>query len=505
MRQFIIYLFCILIISCNKKETENNNVATGVDDTFSKVTSLVDYFAEDILSNGNANSFALAMYKDGKMYQNYYGEIDKGASNTPDESSLYEIASITKTFTGSLVAKAVLDNKIKLDDDIRKYLDGDYPNLEFEGHPITIKHLLTHSLGFKIKTPKGLEAFKEEVNQGKRLDEIKIYTIEDLLEELKTVEVDKKPGTKYVYNSIGPELLAYVLEKVNKQSFKEQVDSFVKDMGMHNTYLQESEKHTPYLVKGYKGTESAPMDYCPIYGAAGGAISTLPDMAIYMKYLVDNKDTPWVKEASRLLFTDEEEDENIGYLWEQIGHGVEEGYYYSKTGTSKGIQSGVLICPDSDYGIVLMVNNTSEEAFYDWATLFFSNIEPYLIKYPKLNLTSIFKKEFSENPKNAVETFRKHKNDTVNYFYTLKGLNVYGYELVKKEKEEDAIEVFKFLTSEFPENANFFDSLGEVYFISGDLDNAMLNYEKSLSLDATNDNAKIYIEKIKEQKKLKDE
>ncbi len=500
LKPILSFLLGLFISGCVQK-TNINKDSTLENTIFSEFTKLVDFAAEDALEKGNATSFALAIYKDGEIYQNYYGKT----TSKPDDNSLYEIASITKTFTGSLVAKAVVAGKINLDDDIRNYLDGDYSNLEFERHPITIKNLLTHSLGFKVKTPKRLEAFNVAMNSGKKLDEVDVYTVEDFLDELKTVEVDKKPGTAYVYNSVGPELLAYILEKVNEQPFKEQLDSFVKDIGMRNTYLQESEKHTEYLVKGYEGAELVPMGYCPVYGAAGGAISTLPDMATYMKYLVVNKETPWVKEASRLLFTDEEEDENIGYLWEEIGYGDEEGYFYSKTGTSNGIQSGVLICPDSDYGIVLMVNNTSEEAFNDWATLFFRDIEPGLIRFPKFNLTSVLKKEFKENPKSAFETFRKHKIDTVNYFYTLNELNVYGYELLHRKEEEEAIEVFKFLTEEFPMNANFYDSLGEVYFINGDLDNAALNYEKSLELDAANDNAKTYIEKIKEQKKLKNE
>ena len=105
-----------------------------------------------------------------------------------------------------------------------------------------------------------------------------------------------------------------------------------------------------------------------VYGAAGGAISTLPDMAIYMKYLVDHKETPWVKEASQILFTDQEDDENIGYLWQDIDYAEKEGYYYSKTGTSNGIQSGVYdtlfltINPVNDIPVFCMVYQSISKA-----------------------------------------------------------------------------------------------------------------------------------------------
>ncbi|GAB5565354.1 MAG: hypothetical protein Wins2KO_24170 [Winogradskyella sp.] len=485
----------LLLASCNSKKAEEEVVKQ--DDTFKVLTNTVDEYVKNSLQRGNVNSFALAIYKDGKMYQNYYGELDKGAKNTPNENSLYEIASITKTLTGSLVAKSVIDGKINLDDDIRNYLDADYPNLEFEEQPITIRNLLTHSLGFKEKTPKRLKAFNEKMNTTQDINNVEVYTIEDLLEELKTAELDKAPGTVFVYNSVGPELLAYILEKVNKKPFKEQLNEFLGELNMNNTFLNESEKHLKDLVRGYSGDTLVPIDYCPVYGAAGGAISTLPDLATYMKYLVDNKEEPWVKEASRILFTDKEDDENLGYLWQNIDEADVEGYYYSKTGTSNGTQSGVLICPDSNYAIALIVNNTSEDAYNDWYTLFFRDIEPDVINYPKLNLFSKLKSGILNDSKEAISEYNTLKVDTTNYFTTSAVvLNNFGYELLSANKNAEAINLFEFATQQFPQNSNLFDSLGEVYFINEDYDKALENYKKALELNPKSENAKNYIEKI---------
>tara|TARA_R110000850_G_scaffold18580_4_gene56876 strand:+ start:10115 stop:10345 length:231 start_codon:yes stop_codon:yes gene_type:complete len=68
----------------------------------------------------------LAVYSDGKFYHNYYGELDKNSNNPPNDKTLYEIASVSKVFAGSLAAKADLENKLTLDDDIRKYLVDEY-------------------------------------------------------------------------------------------------------------------------------------------------------------------------------------------------------------------------------------------------------------------------------------------------------------------------------------------------------------------------------------------
>ena len=496
-RVIYILIFSFLPFSCkDHKEAKIENLTK--DKGFSQLTSLVDFFAEDILSKGNSNAIAVAIYKDGKMYQNYYGTLDKEGTKKPNNNALFEIASITKTFTGALVAKAVLDGKIGLENDIRTYLDGDYPNLEFSDQPITVKHLLTHSMGLKNRHTKGFGAIRNKVTSGTYSSKTDFYTVEDLLEELKTVEVDKQPGTVFAYNSLGPELLAYILEKVYHKPFKEQMNQFFKELEMNDTYLNESQKYKDRLVIGYNGDVESSVDYAPVYGAAGGAISTLPDLANYMKYLVDNKNTPWIKEASRPLFTDPEDGEQIGYLWQGIDTAEEEGFYYSKTGTSNGVQSSVLICPDSNYAIAVMVNGTSDESLRDWELLLFRDIEPMVIKYPKMKLTPVFRKTFNENPSKAYENFRKHKSDTINYSFSLAHLNNFGYDLLNEEEHQKAIMVFQFLTQEFPEKANIFDSLGEAYFITEDYDNALINYKKAIQINPDMKTSKNYIKKIED-------
>jgi tetratricopeptide (TPR) repeat protein len=90
------------------------------------------------------------------------------------------------------------------------------------------------------------------------------------------------------------------------------------------------------------------------------------------------------------------------------------------------------------------------------------------------------------------------KRDTTTYFSDAQGLNSFGYQLFYENQEQKAIEIFTFATEEFPENANLFDSLGEVYFNNEDYENALDNYKKSLELNPDNENAQAYIEKIKQ-------
>jgi len=75
------------------------------------LTNLIDQYADNTLQKRNINSLAVAIYKDGQVYHNYYGNIHKDSTDSPNDNSVYEIASITKVFAGSLVGRAVLENK----------------------------------------------------------------------------------------------------------------------------------------------------------------------------------------------------------------------------------------------------------------------------------------------------------------------------------------------------------------------------------------------------------
>jgi len=75
-------------------------------------------------------------------------------------------------------------------------------------------------------------------------------------------------------------------------------------------------------------------------------------------------------------------------------------------------------------------------------------------------------------------------------------INLLGYEYLGREKFLAAIAIFKFNTKLYPESANVFDSLGEAYMKSGNKDQAVLNYKKSLSLNPQNSNAVEMLKKL---------
>lgn len=475
----------LFLLGC---ETKKQNTI----EPFQQLTHFVDQYSENIIEQGNVNTMSVAIYKDGKTYHNYYKPIDSGEGNIPNDNTLFEIASITKVFTGSLMAKAILDKKTSLDTDIRTFLPRDYPNLEYEGNPITIKDLVTHTLGFE--TPEKLKSVYKKIFSGQYENDPINYDMNDLFDELETVEQHYRPGTFYDYNNVGPDLAAYILEQVYDKTYAEILNEFLKEIGMENTYLQEYGKYEDRLINGYTETgKLATIDENPLLGGSSGIITTLPDLAKFMKYQLESNDL-LIKESTRSLFQDDEE--NIGYLWD-VGYADIEGFYYLKSGTSNGVQSIILICPDSDYGQILLMTNTSEKATKDWLSLY-NRIEYDLIKYPKINLWSKLEPLFLKDPIEASKQYKALKVDTTMYFSESGYLNRIGYDFLFRNQVETAVEVFKLAISTDPENANLYDSLGEAYYELKEYEKSKENYEKALKLNPKNTNAENYIKEIKQ-------
>lgn len=86
------------------------------------------------------------------------------------------------------------------------------------------------------------------------------------------------------------------------------------------------------------------------------------------------------------------------------------------------------------------------------------------------------------------------------YDFGENSLNNLGYEILEKNDATSAIQVFQLNAELYPQSGNVWDSLAEAYMKSGDLKKAQENYEKALTLDPKNDNAKEMLKKIKETK-----
>ena len=173
-----LFLFLFTFLNTTLFAQQQNSLNKGI-------YTILDNNADYLLKKSKAYSVSIGIVKDGKVYTKHYGEIDKGKGNNADNRTSFDVASVTKVMTGYLMAKAVLEKKVNLDDDIRKYLDGSFPNLAYKGIPVRIKDLISFQSAFDREIP-DFSYLKKNMDDStcfriKKIDESYSYSYNFLL------------------------------------------------------------------------------------------------------------------------------------------------------------------------------------------------------------------------------------------------------------------------------------------------------------------------------------
>ena len=124
-----------------KPQSDPNKVVLSSNKLQSDLDKQVDALLRPFMQSQGSVGLSAAVIIGDKVYSYHYGESKINNTTLPQQQTIYEIGSITKTLTGSLLAIAVNEGKISLEDEINKFLPKDLPRLAFEGQPIRIKRL----------------------------------------------------------------------------------------------------------------------------------------------------------------------------------------------------------------------------------------------------------------------------------------------------------------------------------------------------------------------------
>lgn len=348
-RHFL-FLACIALLCYNCK---NNAIKNN------RVTNLLQIQLDSLLLHKEIDAVSAGIYIDGKVYTLHKGELTKGLGDAPHEETLYEIASITKTFTGTLLAKAIVNHKVKLEDDIRTFIPGDYSNLAYQGNPITLKNLATHRGRIPLMFPNKPEIFENPNHDTLPFiinDLQKNYTKEDFFKELTLVNVDTIPGSKFGYSNAGANLLGYCMETIYNQQFEDILkEQILTPLQMNNTKIVLNKKDKEHLAQGYneKGVKM-PFGTEKDMNAAGGLKSTLGDMMKYVAYHLNEADPVVVKSHQELLGLWDNFDN--GMFWQIFTAKKEKPRKIFQNGGAFGTSSWLTLIPEKQMGVFIITN-----------------------------------------------------------------------------------------------------------------------------------------------------
>jgi CubicO group peptidase (beta-lactamase class C family) len=321
------------------------------------------------MADARAVGISVGILQRGRSRCYHAGSVSKLRRQAADNRTLYPIASLTKTFTGLLLAQAQRDGKLRLDDDIRAYLDGAYPNLAFDGQPIRIYHLLNHRSGLPRTLPDlpGTDpGLVSDVPYAARMHAIFAgRTPADFYRDLHEVRLTAAPGAHFQYSNAAAQLAGDILERVYGRSYAALVEARITTpLGMTDTVFAPGAGQRARLATGYDDTGAPQPEVPETFLPAGGLRSTLADMLAYAAFQLAEQD-PAVVLSHQPTFRDG--DFTIGLNWQILTRGGRRVIF--QDGSVPGFASLLVLQPASRIAVVLLANEIDRDTARRMAAL----------------------------------------------------------------------------------------------------------------------------------------
>lgn len=386
-RHILLIISIFVLISCN------NQSQTKITKNERQKDSLTAEI-KDISKNEVFNGFAVSIVNDkGTLYQKGFGFSDIKNQKKYTDSTIQNIASISKTFVGLALLKAQELGKLKLDEPINKYLPFKVVNPNFPTNEITIRHLATHTSSILDNefylTKNYFVKENQDLNKMNLVfDDTQVFNPKDSVVSMKTflsnllIEKGKwntkeiystnKPGEIYEYSNIGTTLAAFVIEKATGETFdKFTTKHILKPLKMNASGWHFEDINFANHSKLYEN----PKTVLPFYGMVsypdGNFITSINDLSLYLTELIkgyNGKGTILSEESFKEYFRPQLEAKNFidrndkNPFSESYNVGIFIGFgytgYIGHTGGDPGVVSMLFFNPKNNIGRILIINTS---------------------------------------------------------------------------------------------------------------------------------------------------
>jgi CubicO group peptidase (beta-lactamase class C family) len=317
----------------------------------------VEKAAQDRVAAGSHQTLVFGVVDGDNSAVVAFGTLDNGKA--PDGDTVYEIGSITKTFTATLLAQAVLLSRVTLDTPVAQLLP-DFKIPSRGGLEITLGELATHLSGLP-RVPSNL--LPKDV-----ADPFADYDAADLKAFLAGYQLPRDPGADYEYSNLGFGLLGYALAQLEHTTYDALAgEKILKPLGMTMSGTAFSDAMRAHLAPGHDNTGNAAKNWGFDALAGAGAIrSTANDM---LRYLMANMgiDPSPLAAAMKLAQaprSDMSKTMRIGLAWMTTRSGIT---WHS--GLTGGYRSFLGFTADGQHGVVILSNTAVDIDDLGFATL----------------------------------------------------------------------------------------------------------------------------------------
>jgi CubicO group peptidase (beta-lactamase class C family) len=315
----------------------------------------VERLVRPYIQKGNTAGIVVAVINGGKIRRYSYGTTDKNKNELPDPNkTIFEIGSVTKTFTSLLLAQQVSKGRMRLNDPVSKYLPDSIPLLSFKGAPIQIVHLANHTSGLP-RLPSNI--FNGHVDPR---NPYKHYVADSLYSFLIQFRPTVPPGTVFSYSNLGAGILGTILEEQYHMDFGHVVIKHIcKPLGMLHTFVDIPKPLLTDFAQGYNenGIATIPWDLASLKGS-GAIRSTLNDMIRFVQAQMNGRSVleKYVQQTHISTFCGPGQVMGLGWRIDTTGQQT----YYHHSGGTGGFRSFIGLNIERQLAVVILSNAAEE-------------------------------------------------------------------------------------------------------------------------------------------------
>lgn len=316
-------------------------------DTFKKIDSIIK---DSYQKNPNVG-ISVGLIENNDTYITTYGRLNALSEMKIDQNSLFEIASITKILTSNLIAQAVMEHKIKLDDYIDNFLPKGYVLHQNLKHKIKISDLASHQSGLP------------DIDFGKLIELNPQQPVSNVTEKTLVTMVNNCTELvdygKYRYSTIGYTLLGQVLEKIYGKSYDEIIRAkMIAPLGMKHTLTKDFEVKNRTVGHNPDGGIQEFFNW-NVTASAGLVKSTAADMLKFLKAVL-NKETTVGKAAiitEKVCYKDAKREMGLGTNIITD----DQNTLYLKSGDSMGQSSIICYNRVKNWGLIILLDQRNSK------------------------------------------------------------------------------------------------------------------------------------------------
>lgn len=444
----------------------------------------------ELLKKSDVPGLSIALIRNGKLvWTGAFGVMNADTRKPVTANTLFEAASLSKPVFAYAVLKLVDEGRLNLDSPLNKYLGNNYDVVNDDRiNLITARRVLSHTSGFP------------NWRDGDRTKNLPILFT---------------PGEKFSYSGEGMVYLSKVAEKITGLRFEQFMQQYaLRPLGMESSsYIWRNRfdslkayRHDMFgKLTGRNQPSSGKEDTLQDEGnAAASLVTTAGDYARFVVALLNGaglKKATWEQMLTAQIGVDQK---YPPVAW-GLGIGLElmpEGKYcwhWGDNGDAKAYvtafipgKNAVVYFADGSNGLSITKEILDDAVGGDHPALTY-------LDYDRYNSPGreFIKSAVDRNVPEALADYREKQKKTGLKIGESK-MNDLGYFFMRKQKYDDAIQIFTQNTVDYPDSWNVWDSLAEAWMDKGDKARAIEYYEKSLRLNPGNSNGAEQLKKLKQ-------